>query len=127
MGAYNTAKTHVGAALDTAGTWAKNKGAAVTGADWSGMGTTAKGKWGAANTASAGFLNPTSMGMGVGGAVGGAYGAASDDTSVLGGMAGGAMLGGLGGAGYRGAQMGFNKYKTGHYTVPHAQIDMSRF
>lgn len=121
MGWFNTAKTQVGASLDTAGTWAKAKGAQL-GASASSYGGMAKenipSMWGEANTLSKGFLNPTSVGMGVGGAAGGAYGGFSDNGSVLGGMAGGAMLGGLGGAGYRGAQMGMSKYKTGVHTKP---------
>ena len=139
MGAYNTAKTHVGAALDTAGTWAKAKGAQMggigSGTDWKGLGGAAKSQWSAANNASAGFLNPTAMGMGIGAGVGGAYGGFSDNGSVLGGMAGGALAGaGLGAAGYAGynrvayndlwkgvsAQPGWGMpYKTSRYTNPH--------
>lgn len=116
MGWFNTAKTQVGASLDTAGTWAKAKGAQM-GASASSYGGMAKenapSMWKEANMASNGFLNPTAMGMGVGGAVGGTVGATSDNGSFLGGIAGGAMLGGLGAAAYT---AGRGYYKVGSMT-----------
>ena len=116
MGWFNTAKTQVGATLDTAGTWAKAKGAQLsTGASTYGgmVKENAPSMWKEANMASNGFLTPTAMGMGVGGAVGGTVGATSDNGSFLGGVAGGAMLGGLGGAAYT---AGRGYYKVGSMT-----------
>jgi hypothetical protein len=67
---------------------------------------------------------PTGMGMIGGAGVGGMYGAVSDDTSIIGGMMGGAALGALGGRygaagsrraglGYRGIGVGGDKTVTG--------------
>ena len=106
---------------NTASAWAKAEGGQLgrSTASYGGMvKENAPSMWKQANMASNGFLNPTAMGMGVGGAVGGTVGAASDNGSFLGGFAGGAMLGGLGGAGFRSGQMGISKYKTGTYTNP---------
>lgn len=114
MGWYNTAKTHLGATMDTAGTWAKNKGSQISESAMD-YGSQGASKWRDANALSSGFLNPTAVGMGVGGAVGGTVGAASDNGSFLGGFAGGAMLGGAVGAG---GYAGLNKYKFSQYTNP---------
>lgn len=122
MGLWNTAVKKTGTLMEGIGTWAqaegKNLQRSMTSVDYSGIGNNIGQGWKAANSASAGFLTPTSIGMGVGGAVGGTVGAASDNGSFAGGFAGGAVLGGLGGAGFRSAQMGISKYKTGTYTNP---------
>lgn len=101
---------------NTASAWAKAEGGQLgrSTASYGGMvKENAPSMWKQANMASNGFLNPTAMGMGIGGAVGGTVGAASDNGSFLGGFAGGAMLGGIGGAGFT---AGRGYYKVGSMT-----------
>lgn len=126
MGFFNTTAKKAGTLMEGFGTWAQAEGKnlrnSMPSIDYSGIGNNMSQGWKAANSASAGFLTPTSIGMGIGGAVGGTVGAASDNGSFVGGFAGGAALGALGGAGYRGAQMGISKYKTGMYTNPQMSL-----
>lgn len=133
MSMIDAAKAKAGALYDAGATFAAAKSRDISGAlssgykqaktqDYAGMarqvpamGESAGRAWGAANKASAGYLNPTAIGMGLGGAVGGAGGAYSDNGSFLGGMAGGAMLGAAGGAGYK---VGSSYLRTGVMTKP---------